>query len=42
MKTKKVDDIEGVFTLVTTYLLHSMNLPLANPYKQWGLSHVVY
>jgi len=42
MKTKKANNNEGVFTLVTTYLLHSMNLLPANPYKHWGFSHVDY
>jgi hypothetical protein len=28
MKTKKANNRGEVFTLVTTYLLHSMNLPL--------------
>ena len=42
MNTKKGNNDEGIFTLVTTYLLHSMNLPPANPYKNWGFSHVDY
>ena len=42
MNTKKGNNDEEIFTLVTTYLLHSMNLLTANPYKHWGFSHVDY
>jgi len=42
MTTKKENDRGKVFTLVTTYLLHSMNLLPANPYKHGSLSHVDY
>ena len=42
MNTKKGNNDEGIFTLVTTHLLHTSKTHLGNTRFTWISSHVDY